>query len=81
MYKIDVPRALVYIKGSLPGKPGSYCFIKDAWRKKFHNETFLNCPTFLPKPGQKYAEEIVMAPRETDPFEEYKHDNDIVDKD
>jgi len=81
VYKIDAPRALIYIKGSIPGKAGSYCFIKDAWRKKLHNEDYLNCPTFLPKPGQKYAQEIVMSARETDPFEEYKHDNDIIDKD
>ncbi len=79
MYKIDVPRALIYVKGSVPGKPGTYSYLKDSIKKKYVNLEYLNFPTFIPIPGEEYAQEIMMKPRASDPFEEYLHDNAVVD--
>jgi len=81
VYKIDAVNALIYVKGSVPGKPGTSCFVRDAIRKKYFNFEYLNFPTFVPEAGVKYASEIIMKPQETDPFEEYHHDNSVVDKD
>jgi len=67
VYKIDATRALIYVKGSVPGKPGTFCFVRDAVRKKYINFEHLNFPTFIPQPDQKYASEIIMKPPELDP--------------
>lgn len=80
VYKIDAAKSLIFIRGSVPGKPGTFCFVRDAIRKKFDNHQFLNFPTFVPQRGEKYAYEIIMKPSETDPFEQYHHDNAVVDK-
>jgi len=80
VYKVDGPRALIYVRGSVPGKAGTFCFVRDAVRKRLFNMDFLNFPTFLPQPTENYAAEVIMTPQETDPFEEYLHDNAVIDR-
>jgi len=79
VYKIDATRALIYILGQTPGKPGTVVRIKDAVKFGLKNENYLNYPTFVPLPGVKYAEELIMEAPEQDPEETYVHDNDLVD--
>jgi len=79
VYKIDVDRALIYIKGQTPGKPGAIVRIKDAYKKKFKNEDYLNFPTFVPIEGVLLAKEMIMDPPDQDPEEFWLHDNDVVE--
>ena len=58
---------------------GAVIRIRDAVKKKVENEKFLNYPTFVPKEGVEYAEELVLTAREDDPEEIYLHDNDVID--
>jgi hypothetical protein len=69
---------LIFLKGAVPGKPGTAIHIRDSWMKRSKNVEFLNCPTFIPKEGEKYADQIVIRAPEADPNEAYLHDNDIV---
>lgn len=78
VFKIDVSRSLIYVLGAVPGKPGTPIYIRDSLYKKVKNVDFLNCPTFIPKEGEEYADQILIKPPEQDPNEQYLHDNDIV---
>ena len=79
MYKIDVGRSLIFIKGAVPGKPGTVLYLKDAVKKVEKNEPYLNYPTFIPQPGVKYAEQMIMKAPTQDPWEVWLHDNDVVE--
>lgn len=79
VYKIDVPRCLIYVKGGVPGRVGQVLRIKDATKKHFNNEEYLNFPTFLEEDGKIYADEIIMKAPAEDPEEKNFHDNDVVD--
>ncbi|EAR84738.3 50S ribosomal protein L3 (macronuclear) [Tetrahymena thermophila SB210] len=79
VYKIDVERSLVYIRGHVPGKPGSLVQIRDAFKKQVQNEQFLNFPTFVAGKNDKLATVLIMEASKSDPNEEYIHDNDVVD--
>lgn len=78
VYKIDIERSLVYIRGHVPGNPGSLVQIKDAYKKSTANESLLNFPTFVAG-TDKLATVVIMEGSKTDPNEEYIHDNDVVD--
>ena len=66
--------------GAIPGKAGTPIFLKDSVKRVMLNQQYLNCPTFIPQSDKRYATELIMKARETDPFEDYLHDNDVVDK-
>eukprot|EP01016_Furgasonia_blochmanni_P016782 TRINITY_DN1979_c0_g1_i1.p2 TRINITY_DN1979_c0_g1~~TRINITY_DN1979_c0_g1_i1.p2 ORF type:complete len:523 (+),score=131.34 TRINITY_DN1979_c0_g1_i1:118-1686(+) len=78
VYKIDVERCLIYVKGSVPGRAGTVVEIRDAHKMREKNLEFLNFPTFVKEDGKQYAIEIVVPPPEQDPEEVYIHDNDVV---
>ena len=63
----------------MPGKPGSILKIKDSVKLTDKNEPYLNYPTFIPRSGERYADEIIIEAPEQDPEEIYVHDNDLVD--
>lgn len=69
---------MIYIRGHVPGNPGSLVQIKDAVKKAAVNEPFLNFPTFVAG-TDKLANVIIMETSKNDPNEEYIHDNDVVD--
>jgi len=79
VYKIDVPRSLLYIKGAVQGTPGTVLYLRDSVKKVNKNEEFLNYPTFVPQPGVKYAQQMIMKAPTQDPWEVWLHDNDVVE--
>ena len=72
-------RSLLYVTGAVPGKAGAPIFIKDAVKKISKNLDYLNCPTFIPQPGEVYADQMIMKGDDIDPNEVYLHDNDVVE--
>lgn len=50
LYMIDFKHNILFVKGSVPGKNGSYVLVKDAVRKKFTAPPPM--PTFYPPPGE-----------------------------
>lgn len=56
VYKIDVSRSLVYIKGGVPGNNGTVVEIKDSIKNWKENRPYLNYPTFIPEEGKQYAD-------------------------
>lgn len=75
VYKIDVERCLVYLKGMVPGPRGSIIKIRDAFFNKRHNHTLVNYPTFIPQDGQRYASIVQVLPPKEDQNEQWLHDN------
>ena len=69
---------MIFIRGHVPGNPGSLVALKDAVKKANHNEEYLNFPTFIAG-KEKLANVIIMNPSKNDPLEEYIHDNDVED--
>ena len=51
VFKIDVPRNIIYLKGSVPGKPGTIIKITDtcAMSKLEKNMDLVHFPTFVEK--------------------------------
>lgn len=78
VFKIDVERSLIFIRGHVPGNPGSLVELKDAVKKLNQNEQFLNFPTFVAG-EEKLANVLIMEASKNDPLEEYIHDNDVED--
>lgn len=78
VYKIDVENSLLFIRGHVPGNPGSLVQMSDALKKIAQNEQYLNFPTFI-KGSEKLANVLIMDAAKNDPFENYIHDNDVID--
>jgi len=68
LYKIDVKRNLLFVKGSVPGNTGGWLEIRDAVGKKFDPAKSPPFPTYFPKPGEAEPEDIVMPRQGEDPF-------------
>lgn len=75
VYKIDVDRCLVYVKGMVPGPRGVICKVFDTIWKKEENESLINYPTFIPDANKRYASIVEMLPPKDDPREVWIHDN------
>ena len=60
-------RNLLYVRGAVPGKPGSFCRVSDARLMKFDEASPPPFPTFLPGDGPE--QEVLHAPKTpVDPF-------------
>lgn len=81
VYKIDYERALIFVVGAVPGRRGNFVRIRDAYKKTYQNESFMNYPTFVPEKGKAYAIESIMEGPEDDPEETISHDNIVVEDD
>jgi len=46
---------LIFLIGTVPGKPGTWAEIKDSVFKVLENEKYLNHPTFVEEDGKEYA--------------------------
>ena len=61
--KVDAARNLIYVRGAVAGKPGSFCKINDAklfnWEKRGMTPPF---PTFLPEQDEKEGDPDVFYP-------------------
>jgi large subunit ribosomal protein L3 len=62
VYKIDVEKDLVFLRGSIPGATGSYLKIRDAIRAKENSdaEKPLPYPTYVPTEGEEQPDEIIL---------------------
>lgn len=62
IFKIDVEKNLLYIKGSVPGKAGSILKISDTllFDKAESNLEYSHFPTFVEEPGKLYAKQFSM---------------------
>ena len=64
--KVDAARNLIYVRGAVAGKPGSFCKINDAklfgWEKHGMTPPF---PTFLPDQDEKEGDpDVFYAPKD-----------------
>ena len=71
IFKIDVDKNVLYIKGSLPGKAGTILKIQDTLlsTKAEKNMILTHFPTFVEQPGVAYARQFSMYCGERDPDE------------
>lgn len=60
VYKIDVDRNLLFLKGCIPGKRGGLLEIQDARKKKWHPDNPPPYPTFAEDPNEEPVNELVM---------------------
>eukprot|EP00466_Bigelowiella_natans_P004523 jgi/Bigna1/58233/fgenesh1_pm.66_\ len=70
IFKIDVKRSLLYLKGSVPGNNGGFLKIRDALKRPFHEETPPPFPTYVAEEGAEIQGEIELPLSEKDPFDE-----------
>lgn len=80
VFKIDVDRNLLFLKGSVPGKAGTIVKIRDTLNldKLEKNLELVHYPTFVEQPGVKYARQFSMYCGERDPDEIEVHDNAYI---
>lgn len=62
IFKIDVDKNLLYLKGSVPGKAGTIVKIRDTllFDKAEDNLSLTHFPTFVQEEGRQYARQITM---------------------
>jgi large subunit ribosomal protein L3 len=80
VFKIDVEKNIIYVKGSLPGKAGTVLKIWDTLLldKSEDNLRLSHFPTFVEKEGVTYAKQFSMYCGERDPSEIEIHDNAYI---
>jgi large subunit ribosomal protein L3 len=80
VFKIDVDKNLLYLKGSVPGKPGTIVKIRDTLNldKVEKNLQLVHYPTFVEQEGIEYARQLSMYCGERDPEEIEVHDNAFI---
>jgi len=64
VYKIDVPRSLIYLKGCCPGNTGSWLRLRDSVKKQYTEEEPQKplFPTCLPGMIDEAAQELSLPP-------------------
>jgi len=70
-------KSLLYIKGNIPGAPGTLVKIRDSVKKVDRQVWDLQYPTYIPT--DELSERVLTwdgAP--SDPFEDFYHENDVV---
>lgn len=69
IFRIDVDKNILYIKGSIPGKAGTVVKIWDTllYDKAEYNLKLSHFPTFVEQPGVTYARQFSMYCGERDP--------------
>ena len=62
VFKIDVDKNLLFLKGSVPGKPGTIVKIRDTLNldKLEKNLDLVHYTTFVEQEGVKYAKQMSM---------------------
>lgn len=80
IFKIDVDKNILYIKGSIPGKAGTIVKIWDTLLcdKAEKNLQLSHFPTFVEQPGLQYARQFSMYCGERDPEQIEIHDNAFI---
>ena len=81
VYKIDSTNALILCYGSNSWKARHPYFLERFGEEGHAKSTVLELPHFpFHSLTRSMPRELIMKARETDPFEDYLHDNDVVDK-
>lgn len=80
VFRIDVDKNILYIKGSIPGKAGTVLRIWDTllYDKGEDNLRLSHFPTFVEQAGVQYARQFSMYCGERDPQEIEIHDNAYI---
>lgn len=78
VYRIDFERSLVYLRGNVPGGEGGMVKIFDSFYHAKDNRGMLNFPTFVYEKDKNYASILQMEPAETDPTENWEHENAVL---
>ena len=81
MLKVDTDRALIYVKGNVPGPINGVVRIRDAAKKIERQVWDLRYPTFIASACEdpKEAEKLQVYEGDAlDPFENDFHENDVV---
>lgn len=78
VYKIDYPRSLIYLKGSVPGIVGRAIRISDCFFNWENNKGVLNYPSFVYEDGVVYPDVIQIKEGDQDPSEVWLHENDVL---
>lgn len=68
LYKVDPVQNLLFVKGSVPGKPGTFVRVSDARKTSFDDKQSLPFPTFVTEPGEDILEQIIAPPQKADPL-------------
>ena len=77
IYRTDIQKSLIFVKGAIPGPVGSVVKMRDALRKRNIQFSKLPFPTFIFEEGVNYPD-IESAQDTKDLNEVYQHDNDEV---
>lgn len=80
VFKIDIDKNIVYLKGSVPGKPGTIIKMRDSLllNKAIQNLELVHFPTFVEEEGVQYPRQMSMYCGERDPSEIEIHDNAFI---
>lgn len=80
VFKIDVDKNLLFLKGSIPGKAGTVVKVRDTllFDKAEKNLELVHFPTFVEEAGKEYSRQITMYCGERDPDEIEIHDNAFI---
>jgi len=70
IYKIDVKRSLLFLKGSVPGVNGGLLKIRDSLKRPFSPESPPPFPTYVHMEGEETPDELVIPLEEKDPFDD-----------
>lgn len=69
IYKIDVARDLVFLRGSIPGNNGGFVTMQDARRKNWDVSNPPPYPTHVPSENEEHFDELLMdVSHMVDPF-------------
>lgn len=68
IYKIDIERQLIYVKGSVVGNKGNVVILRDAIKKQFEEDKLPPMPTFIKDSNTPMTGEIILPHSELDPF-------------
>eukprot|EP01095_Lingulamoeba_sp_RSL-Kostka_P017067 TRINITY_DN865_c2_g1_i1.p1 TRINITY_DN865_c2_g1~~TRINITY_DN865_c2_g1_i1.p1 ORF type:complete len:459 (+),score=193.64 TRINITY_DN865_c2_g1_i1:33-1409(+) len=74
LWKIDTKMNLLYVKGSVPGKPGTWLRVIDAKNKKYPKEEIPPFPTFQPKEGEEYPIDLQAKMKPMKSVDDYNID-------
>lgn len=81
VYRIDAERSLLYLKGSVAGPRGRMVKVSDCLFNWKDNVGLLNYPTFIYEKGKAYPNVVQVEPPETDPTEDWLHENAVLPDD
>jgi large subunit ribosomal protein L3 len=68
LYRINVPRNLLFVRGCVPGNAGGYVVVTDAIKKQVNPDNAPPVPTFVPTEEDEAVEDLYAPLGHIDPF-------------